>query len=272
MSLIEIKHVYKIFGRNPTDALAKVKNGMGKEELLEKTGHNLGICDMSLSIEEGEIFVIMGLSGSGKSTLVRHINRLIDPTAGDIIVDGNNVMALDKNELLQFRRKMVSMVFQKFGLLPHKTIIENVAYGLAIQGVAKAERRQAAAKWIDRVGLSGYEVSYPRQLSGGMQQRVGLARALTTDPRVLLMDEPFSALDPLIRREMQDVLVELQKELHKTIVFITHDLDEALRLGDRIAILKDGQLIQCGTSKQIVNEPADDYVEEFVKDIRDKVH
>jgi glycine betaine/proline transport system ATP-binding protein len=270
MSLIEIKNVYKIFGKKPQEALQKVKDGSDKEQLLRDSGHNIGVCDLSLEVEEGEIFVIMGLSGSGKSTLVRHINRLIDPTAGSIVVDGQDIMEFDKKELREFRRHTVSMVFQKFGLLPHENILQNVAYGLKVRGMTKADRNKIAQTWVERVGLKGYERSFPRQLSGGMQQRVGLARALATDPRVLLMDEPFSALDPLIRREMQDVLVELQKDVHKTIVFITHDLDEALRIGDRIAILKDGKLVQCGDPETIVNHPVDSYVEAFVRDVRQK--
>jgi glycine betaine/proline transport system ATP-binding protein len=270
MSLIEIKNVYKIFGKAPHQALKKVREGVDKDQLLRDSGHNIGVCDLSLDIEAGEIFVIMGLSGSGKSTLVRHLNRLIDPTAGSIVVDGQNIMEFDKKELREFRRRTVSMVFQKFGLLPHENILQNVAYGLKVRGMTKVERNKVAQNWVERVGLKGYERSFPRELSGGMQQRVGLARALATNPRVLLMDEPFSALDPLIRREMQDVLIELQKDVHKTIVFITHDLDEALRIGDRIAILKDGKLVQCGDPQTIVNHPADNYVEAFVRDVRQK--
>lgn len=268
MSLIEIRNVYKIFGKKPQAALAKVRAGLNKEDLLRAFKHHLGVCDMNLQIEQGEIFVIMGLSGSGKSTLVRHINRLIDPTAGEILVNGKNIMKFGKEELLEYRRFSVSMVFQKFGLLPHKNVIENTALGLKLRGLSKIERRKIASEWIAKVSLSGYENSYPRSLSGGMQQRVGLARALATDPTILLMDEPFSALDPLIRREMQDVLRQLQKDLNKTIVFITHDLDEALRIGDRIALLKDGRLIQVGSSQEIVNHPADDYVAKFVSIVR----
>ncbi len=267
MPVIEVRHVTKIFGPNPKKALERVRAGVGKDELLAETGHTLGLHDVSISVERGEIFVVMGLSGSGKSTLIRHLNRLIDPTAGEIIVDGVDILGLSLRELSRFRRKKMSMVFQRFALLPHRTVIENVAYGLEIQGVRKAERLRSAAEWIEPVGLAGYENQYPAQLSGGMQQRVGLARALCTDPEILLMDEAFSALDPLIRSQMQDQLIELQARLHKTIVFITHDLDEALRLGDRIAILKDGVLSQIGTPAEILLHPADAYVRAFVKDV-----
>ncbi|AXS42307.1 glycine betaine/L-proline ABC transporter ATP-binding protein [Breoghania sp. L-A4] len=267
MSLIEIKNVTKIFGSAPEKALPLVKAGMGKDELLAETGHTLGLHDVSLSIEQGEIFVIMGLSGSGKSTLIRHFNRLIDPTDGAIEVDGTDIMKFQTSELVAFRRHRMGMVFQRFGLLPHRTVIDNVAFGLEVQKVPKAERQETARKWIESVGLAGYEDQYPSQLSGGMQQRVGLARALATDGDILLMDEAFSALDPLIRSQMQDQLIELQEKLHKTIVFITHDLDEALRIGDRIAILKDGELIQVGTPPEILLNPADDYVRAFVRDV-----
>ncbi|MTI18332.1 glycine betaine/L-proline ABC transporter ATP-binding protein [Rhodobacteraceae bacterium RKSG542] len=267
MAKIEVKNITKIFGSNAAQALPKVEAGMGKEELLAETGAILGLKDVSLTIEEGEIFVIMGLSGSGKSTLIRHFNRLIDPTAGQILVDGNDVMKLSNKELEQFRRQKMSMVFQRFGLLPHRTVIQNVAYGLEIQGVAKTERETTAMEWIEAVGLNGFENKYPSQLSGGMQQRVGLARALANNPDILLMDEAFSALDPLIRSQMQDQLVELQEKLHKTIVFITHDLDEALRIGDKIAILKDGVISQVGTPAEILLEPEDDYVRAFVRDV-----
>ncbi|SDR28409.1 glycine betaine/L-proline ABC transporter ATP-binding protein [Pseudovibrio sp. Tun.PSC04-5.I4] len=267
MALIEVKNITKIFGRAPHKELAKVKNGMGKDQLLAETNHTLGLHDVSLSIEKGEIFVIMGLSGSGKSTLIRHFNRLIDPTDGQILVDGEDVIGLSEKELETFRRNRMSMVFQRFGLMPHRTVVQNVAYGLEVQGIVKADREKTAREWIDTVGLSGFENQYPSQLSGGMQQRVGLARALATDADILLMDEAFSALDPLIRSQMQDQLVELQEKLHKTIVFITHDLDEALRIGDKIAILKDGVLSQVGTPSEILLEPADDYVRAFVRDV-----
>ena len=228
---------------------------------------SVGLWDINLEIEKGQIFVIMGLSGSGKSTLVRHLNRLIDPTEGAIYVGGIDVMNLSQMELEEFRRHRMSMVFQRFGLLPHRTVLENVAFGLSIQKVAKAEREEKAREWLRSVGLDGYEDQYPSQLSGGQQQRVGLARALCTDPKILLMDEPFSSLDRLIRSGMQDLLVELQDKLHKTIVFITHDLDEALRLGHQIAILKDGVLSQVGRPEEILRNPADDYVEAFVRDV-----
>jgi len=228
---------------------------------------SVGLWDINLEIEKGQIFVIMGLSGSGKSTLVRHLNRLIDPTEGAIYVGGIDVMNLSQMELEEFRRHRMSMVFQRFGLLPHRTVLENVAFGLSIQKIAKAEREEKAREWLRSVGLDGYEDQYPSQLSGGQQQRVGLARALCTDPEILLMDEPFSSLDRLIRSGMQDLLVELQDKLHKTIVFITHDLDEALRLGHQIAILKDGVLSQVGRPEEILRNPADDYVEAFVRDV-----
>lgn len=266
-TFIEIKSLYKLFGDDADKHMDLVYKGLSKTEILEKTGHTLGLKDINLDIKRGEIFVIMGLSGSGKSTLIRHFNRLIEPTAGQILFGGDDVMKYDKNQMQAFRRQRMSMVFQHFGLLPHQSVIDNVAFGLKTQGVAKAERLEKAKTWLADVGLEGYEELYPSQLSGGQQQRVGLARALCTDPDVLLMDEAFSALDPLIRSEMQDQLIHLQEKLHKTIVFITHDLDEALRVGDRIAILKDGELIQVGEPSQILLEPIDDYVEAFVRDV-----
>jgi len=267
MSYIEIRNIFKIFGPNPQAALELAKSGSDKEEILAKTGHTVGLDDVSLSIEQGETFVIMGLSGSGKSTLIRHLNRLIDPTAGEISFGGENILAMDIPTLNAFRRKRLGMVFQRFGLLPHRNVMDNVAYGLEIQGTDRKTREDIARKWIERVGLAGYENKFPDQLSGGMQQRVGLARALATDPEVLLMDEAFSALDPLIRSDMQEELMKLQAELHKTIVFITHDLDEALRIGDRIAILKDGKLVQVGRPEEIILNPADDYVQAFTRDV-----
>ncbi|MER2496665.1 glycine betaine/L-proline ABC transporter ATP-binding protein [Vibrio neptunius] len=265
--LIEISGLYKVFGRKPESVMARVKAGESKDQVLAETGHTVGLKDINLKINKGEIFVIMGLSGSGKSTLIRHFNRLIDPTEGQILVEGTDVMQLNQKQLEEFRRHKMSMVFQRFGLLPHRSVVENVAYGLEVQSVDKAQRQNKAQQWLDTVGLKGYENQYPAQLSGGQQQRVGLARALCTDAEILLMDEAFSALDPLIRSEMQDQLIELQEKLHKTIVFITHDLDEALRLGDRIAILKDGLLVQQGTPDEILLHPADEYVEAFVKDV-----
>ena len=272
MSKIEINNIYKIFGPNPEQVLPMVEEGATKEQVMEETDHTVGLDNVSLSIKEGEIFVCMGLSGSGKSTLIRHINRLIDPTSGQVIVDGVDVLSLDDKEILDFRKKTMSMVFQRFGLFPHKTIIENVAYGLEIQEVPEAQRKEIAQGQIDSVGLQGFEHQYPAQLSGGMQQRVGLARALATDPQILLMDEAFSALDPLIRSDMQNQLVDLQSKLKKTIVFITHDLDESLKLGDHIGILNAGRLVQVGRPEDIIMNPADDYVRAFVKDVnRSKV-
>lgn len=264
---ISIRNLYKIFGDSPKSVLGDVQNGMGKPELLEKKKHILGLQNINLDIEERHIHVIMGLSGSGKSTLIRHFNRLIEPTAGEIYIDGQDVMKLGEEELREFRRHSLSMVFQKFGLLPHRTVIANVGYGLAIQGIKGDELQKRSQKWIDRVGLTGFESHYPTQLSGGMQQRVGLARALATDSDILLMDEAFSALDPLIRTDMQTMLLDLQKDLHKTIVFITHDLDEALRIGDRITILRDGAIIQDAGPQDIVMRPADEYISEFIRDI-----
>ena len=267
MALIEVENVTKIFGPRPKEALARYRDGLSKEELLAETGHTLGLADVSLTIEKGKIFVVMGLSGSGKSTLIRHFNRLIEPTDGRILVNGEDVLKMGGRELERFRRTTMSMVFQRFGLMPHRTVLQNVGYGLSVRGVAKSERRDKAMEWVEAVGLSGYEHQYPTQLSGGMQQRVGLARALATDAEILLMDEAFSALDPLIRSQMQDQLIELQSALGKTIVFITHDLDEALRIGDQIAILKGGRLVQVGTPPQILLNPADDYVADFVRDV-----
>lgn len=265
--LIQVKDLYKVFGDKPQSVMPMVKAGKSKDEILAETGHTVGLKEIDLEIKRGEIFVIMGLSGSGKSTLIRHFNRLIEPTAGEIIVEGTDVMKLNTKELEQFRRHKMSMVFQRFGLMPHYTVLDNVAYGLKIQGIDKSVREQKATEWLETVGLKGYEEQYPNQLSGGQQQRVGLARALCTDAEILLMDEAFSALDPLIRSEMQDQLIELQHKLNKTIIFITHDLDEALRLGDRIAILKDGLLVQQGEPEEILLNPADEYVEAFVKDV-----
>ena len=267
MSKIEINNVYKIFGGNPKSVLPKVKEGATKDEILENTGHTVGLDNVSLKIEEGETFVCMGLSGSGKSTLIRHLNRLIDPTDGEILIEGTNVMNLNKEQLIEFRRHKMSMVFQRFGLFPHKTVIQNVGYGLEMQGKAEEERNKISMEKINAVGLNGFENQYPAQLSGGMQQRVGLARALATDTDIMLMDEAFSALDPLIRSDMQKQLIDLQSQLKKTIVFITHDLDESLRLGDHIGILNAGKLVQVGTPEEIIMNPADDYVKAFVKDV-----
>ena len=264
---IEIRNLYKIFGVRPRDYVDAVRRGMTKVELNQKHGHVLGLRDINISVEPGSIQVVMGLSGSGKSTLIRHINRLIEPTAGEIVIDGQDVMGMSPAELRAFRRFRTAMVFQKFALLPHRTVVDNVAFGLEVQGVAQAERHRAAMNWIGRVGLAGYDSRYPSQLSGGMQQRVGLARALANDAPILLMDEAYSALDPLIRYDMQTVLLELQKEFRKTIIFITHDFDEALRIGDRIALLRDGSIIQEGTGQEMVLHPADEYVSSFVQHV-----
>ena len=264
---ISIKNLYKIFGKNPSDMINHVQDGISKKELLENHGSVLALNNVNIDIPSQGIQVIMGLSGSGKSTLIRHVNRLIEPTSGEIIVDGQNVLEMDKNELREFRRHTASMVFQKFALLPHHTILDNVSYGLTIQNIPKSEASERSQQWIEKVGLTGYENHYPSQLSGGMQQRVGLARALATDAEILLMDEAFSALDPLIRTDMQDILLGLQEELHKTILFITHDLDEALRIGENIAILRDGLVVQKGNPQEIILNPADKYVTDFIKDI-----
>lgn len=264
---IRIRNLYKIFGSNPQAHVDAVKAGMSKAELNEKHGHILGLRDINIEIPSGTIQVIMGLSGSGKSTLIRHINRLIDPTAGEVLVDGVDVVKMTPPELQEFRRIQTGMVFQKFALLPHRNVLENTLYGLEVRNVDRAKSVDTAMRWLDRVGLGGFEKKFPNQLSGGMQQRVGLARALANDAPVLLMDEAYSALDPLIRTDMQTMLLDLQKELHKTVVFITHDLDEALRLGDQIAILRDGEVIQQGSSQDIVLRPADDYVANFVKEV-----
>ena len=266
-TLIKINQLYKIFGDGQENALELVKNGIGKEELLEKSNCVLGLNNINLNIEKAKIQVVMGLSGSGKSTLIRHLNRLIEPTSGEIHVNDINILELSDKELVKFRQNNMSMVFQKFALFPHKTILQNVGYGLVVQNIPKEEWIEKATKWINRVGLEGYETYYPGQLSGGMQQRVGLARALATDAEILLMDEAFSALDPLIRSEMQNILLDLQSELHKTIIFITHDLDEALKIGDRIAILRDGSMVQDSDPQEIIMNPADDYVSDFIKDI-----
>lgn len=264
---ISVENLTKIFGEHEQEALELTKQGISKNEILEQTGATVGVYDANLEVKEGEIFVIMGLSGSGKSTLVRMLNRLIEPTNGAVKIDGEDIMKMNAEELRNVRRKKISMVFQNFGLFPHKTILENTEYGLEVQGIDKAERQEKAEKALDNAGLLQYKDQYPDQLSGGMQQRVGLARALANDPEIILMDEAFSALDPLIRRDMQDELIELQREQKRTIIFITHDLNESLRLGDRIAIMKDGQVVQVDTGEEILINPANDYVERFVEDI-----
>jgi len=267
MPIIQVENLIKIFGKNTKQALELLKQGATKEEVLSKTGCTVGVNRVSFSVEAGEIFVIMGLSGSGKSTLIRLINRLVEPTSGHIYIHGEDLSALDKKELRRVRREKLGMVFQKFALFPHRTILENAEFGLEIQDVPLEERRQKATKALELVGLGHYLDQKPGQLSGGMQQRVGLARALANDPEVLLMDEAFSALDPLIRKDMQDELIDLQDTMQKTIVFITHDLDEALRIGDRIALMKDGSIVQIGTPEEILMNPANDYVERFVEDV-----
>jgi glycine betaine/proline transport system ATP-binding protein len=264
---IIIDHVFKVFGEQPEEALALVRQGASKQDILARTACTIGVFDASFTIEAGEIFVIMGLSGSGKSTLVRMLNRLIEPTAGRILVDGNDINVLPDAALRALRRKDISMVFQSFALLPQINVLDNTAFGMELAGMAKAERHALALQALAQVGLAGYAASYPDELSGGMQQRVGLARALACDPSVLLMDEAFSALDPIMRTEMQSELLRLQKIKRRTIVFISHDLDEAMRIGDRVAIMKDGHVIQVGTPEDILRQPADDYVRNFVRGV-----
>ena len=260
-------NIWKVFGTNPERTMQTLDRSLSRSEVQEQTNHVIAVKDVSFKVQEGETFVVMGLSGSGKSTLVRCLSRLIDPTEGQVLIDGEDITKVSHNQLTNLRRFKMSMVFQHFGLFPHRKVIDNVAYGLEVRGEKRDQRHAKAMDVIELVGLSGWENNYPRELSGGMQQRVGLARAMAVDPEIMLFDEPFSALDPLIRREMQDQLVALQGELHKTIVFITHDLDEALRLGDQIAILKDGAVVQQGDPQSIVLKPADDHVTDFVKDI-----
>ncbi|HBU97902.1 quaternary amine ABC transporter ATP-binding protein [Thalassospira lucentensis] len=265
MGKIEIRNVFKIFGHQEDKALELARQGLGKEEILSQSGCSVGLNNVSMTIDPGKIFVIMGLSGSGKSTLVRHLNRLIEPSSGEVLFDGKNILDLSPKELRKFRTHHISMVFQSFALMPHRTVLQNVIYGQRVRGTARQQAREIGQQWIDAVNLSGYENKYPHELSGGMRQRVGLARALAADTDVILMDEAFSALDPLIRAEMQDQLLELQTKLSKTIVFITHDLEEALRIGSEIAILKDGELVQVGKPADILNNPANDYVARFVE-------
>ncbi len=265
--MIEVKNLTKIYGNNVDKALDMVKKGISNEEIKNKTKQVVGVRDASFTVEEGETFVIMGLSGSGKSTLLRCINRLIKASAGEILIDGRDVLTMPAKELEELRKRKMAMVFQRFALLPHRTILENVAYGLEIQGLDKEKRVAEATEVIDLVGLKGWEEAYPQNLSGGMQQRVGIARALATDPDILLMDEPFSALDPLIRQDMQEELLGIQEKLQKTIIFITHDLDEALKIGDHIALMKDGQIVQIGQPEDILLSPASDYVARFVENV-----
>lgn len=272
MSKVKVEHLTKIFGKRQQQALAMMKENKSKTEILKKTGATVGVYDASFEVNEGEIFVVMGLSGSGKSTMIRLLNRLIDPTSGEIFIDGQDIAKMNKEELREVRRHKINMVFQNFGLFPHRTILENAEYGLEVRGVPKEERQKLAEQALDNSGLLSFKDQYPNQLSGGMQQRVGLARALANDPEILLMDEAFSALDPLIRREMQDELLDLQSNVQKTIIFITHDLNEALRIGDRIALMKDGEIMQIGTGEEILTNPANQYVRDFVEDVdRSKV-
>lgn len=270
---LQVKNLTKIFGKRVPRAKELLKQGKSKAAILKETGATIGVDRANFEVESGEIFVIMGLSGSGKSTLVRMINRLIEPTEGSVLIDGEDLMQIDKKALREVRRKKMSMVFQNFGLFPNRTILENTAYGLEIQGIDKATREQKANGALDLVGLNGYGDQYPTQLSGGMQQRVGLARALANDAEILLMDEAFSALDPLNRSDMQDQLLDLQETMHKTIIFISHDLNEALKIGDHIMIMKDGEIVQTGTPEDILTRPADEYVEKFIENVdRSKVY
>lgn len=267
MSKIEIKKLFLIFGREKERAFRRLQQGRSKADILKSTGCTVAVQDASLSINEGEIFVIMGLSGSGKSSLLRCINKLVKPTRGQVLINGRDIVKANEKELMDIRRKELAMVFQHFGLLPHRSVADNISFGLELQGVDKDERRQKAIDSMNLVGLEGYEDMMVSELSGGMQQRVGLARALANDPEVLLMDEAFSALDPLIRVQMQDELIDLQQKMKKTIVFITHDLNEAIKLGDRIAIMRDGEIVQVGTPEEILTNPANEYVEEFVESV-----
>jgi len=264
---LSVRHLWKIFGPRADKIIGTPDADLSRAELKEKTGCVVGVKDVSFDVAPGEVFVVMGLSGSGKSTLVRCLTRLIEPTSGQVMIDGSDITQCAASELRDLRRTHTSMVFQHFGLLPHRQVIDNVAYGLEVRGVGKKERRAKAAEIVQLVGLAGFEKSYPDQLSGGMQQRVGLARALANDPHLLLFDEPFSALDPLIRRDMQNEVIRLHRELGKTMLFITHDLQEALKLGDRIVILRDGEVVQIGTPDEVVAAPADDYVRDFVSDV-----
>ena len=264
---IAIRDLYKIFGEEPESVLPAVKDGTSKNDLLEHHNHVLGLNDINVDVKEGEITVMMGLSGSGKSTLIRHLNRLIEPTAGTVELDGTNIVDLSQEDLRRVRREEMSMVFQNFALLPHRTVLENAGMALDVRGESKEDYESEARKWLERVGLQGVEDQVPHQLSGGMQQRVGIARALCSNAPVMLMDEAFSALDPLIRTDMQDLLLELQEELHKTVVFISHDLDEALKLADHLVILKDGYVVQQGEPQEILMKPNDPYIVDFISDI-----
>ncbi|MDD5701079.1 MAG: glycine betaine/L-proline ABC transporter ATP-binding protein [Dehalococcoidales bacterium] len=264
---IVVQNLYKVFGKSPEDAITRFENGDSREKILNETGNVLAVANVSFSVEAGEIFMVMGLSGSGKSTLVRCINRLLESTSGEIHIDGENILTTNDRRLREIRRTKMAMVFQHFALFPHRTVLENVEYGLKVRGTSRSERRQKALSTLDIVGLQEWAERPTTDLSGGMQQRVGLARALATEPDILLMDEAFSALDPLIRRDMQDQLIHLQQSMKKTILFITHDLHEALKMGDKIAVMKDGQIVQIGTPEEIVSKPADSYVEAFTLDV-----
>jgi glycine betaine/proline transport system ATP-binding protein len=265
--VISCHNIWKIFGPHPQRLKQTLDPNLSRAEVLEQTGHVVAVKDVSFGVRKGETFVVMGLSGSGKSTLVRCISRLIEPTSGQVIIEGQDMTVMNEKQLRDLRRRKISMVFQHFGLFPHRKIIDNVAYGLEIQGIDKTTRHTRALEVLEMVSLNGWENHYPGELSGGMQQRVGIARALAVNPEILLFDEPFSALDPLIRREMQDELINLQQMMHKTIIFITHDFLEAVKLGDDIAIMKDGEVVQVGTPQQVIMNPADDYVDEFTKDV-----
>ena len=264
---LQVEQLTKIFGRNPRSVMKRIDQGQSKDQILKETGHTVGLYDVNFSVEEGEVFVIMGLSGSGKSTLIRCLNLLHRPTKGRVFIDNDNIVDYSKQQLRNLRKSKVAMVFQHFGIITHRTVLENVAYGLEIKGLEKEEREAIAREHIELVGLAGYENQMPDELSGGMKQRIGLARALANDPDILLMDEPFSALDPLIRRDLQIELLEIQSKMKKTIIFITHDVNEAFKIGDRVAVMKDGRMVQIGVPEEILEAPANDYIEEFVKDI-----
>ena len=267
VSKISCHGIWKVFGPHPDRVMSTLDETSSRGEVQERTGHVIGVKNVSFDVQQGETFVVMGLSGSGKSTLVRCMSRLVEPTAGQVIIDGDDVITMNERELIELRRNKMSMVFQHFGLLPHRRVIDNIAYGLEVQGISKTERHETAGKVLEMVGLSGWDQHYPRELSGGMQQRVGLARALAVDPDIMLFDEPFSALDPLIRREMQDELLKLQDVMHKTMIFITHDFLEAIKMGDHIAIMKDGEIVQVGTPEDVVANPINDYVRDFSEDV-----
>lgn len=266
-ALLKVKNLYKVFGNKPEAALDLIHQGYDKNTIFKKTGQAVGVCDASFEVFEGEIFVVMGLSGSGKSTLVRLLNRLIEPTTGEILIQGKDITKMNHQELINMRRRDMSMVFQSFALMPHQTVIQNAAFGLEVAGIEKVDRHERALKALAQVGLEAYANSYPDELSGGMKQRVGLARALANDPSILLMDEAFSALDPIIRTEMQDELINLQQASQRTVIFISHDLDEAIRIGDRIAVMEGGRIVQIGTPEEILRHPADDYVQSFFRSV-----